>query len=120
MMYFVCIDKSYLKKYYLLLHLNHKKEKYAICQFNINNLEWTKYILEECEKNNSPVILGVSESSIAHYEQGITMPGADIILKCAEYFNVNIDYIFGRCSYKSNYINLNSIFCKKSRKLGLC
>ena len=58
-------------------------------------------------------ILGVSESSIAHYEQGITMPGADIILKCAEYFNVNIDYIFGRCSYKSNYINLNSIFCKK-------
>lgn len=36
------------------------REKYAICQFNINNLEWAKYILEECKSNNAPVILGVS------------------------------------------------------------
>ncbi len=42
------------------------KNKYAIPQFNINNLEWTKYILEECNKNNSPVILGVSESTIKY------------------------------------------------------
>ena len=40
------------------------KEKYAIAQFNINNLEWTKYILEESNKNKSPIILGVSESAI--------------------------------------------------------
>lgn len=40
--------------------------KYAICQFNINNLEWAKYILEECEKNFSPVILGVSESAVKY------------------------------------------------------
>lgn len=37
-----------------------KEEKYAIPQFNINNLEWAKYILEECEKEKSPVFLGVS------------------------------------------------------------
>lgn len=37
--------------------------KYAIPHFNINNLEWTRFILEECEKNNSPVILGVSEGA---------------------------------------------------------
>ena len=37
-----------------------KKNKYAVPQFNINNLEWTRFILEECDKNNSPVILGVS------------------------------------------------------------
>lgn len=43
-----------------------KEEKYAIPQFNINNLEWTKYILEECNNNNSPVILGVSESAIKY------------------------------------------------------
>lgn len=42
------------------------KEKYAVAQFNINNLEWTKYILEECEKNLSPVILGVSEGAIKY------------------------------------------------------
>ena len=40
-----------------------KKGKYAIPQFNINNLEWTKYILEECQANNVPVILGVSEGA---------------------------------------------------------
>lgn len=40
-----------------------KKEKYAVPQFNINNLEWAKYILEECQLNNVPVILGVSEGA---------------------------------------------------------
>ena len=43
-----------------------KKENYAIAQFNINNLEWTKYILEECNEQKSPVILGVSESAIKY------------------------------------------------------
>lgn len=41
-----------------------KKNKYAVPQFNINNLEWAKFILEECNENNSPVILGISESTI--------------------------------------------------------
>ena len=34
--------------------------KYAVGQFNINNLEWTKAILNTAQKLNSPVILGVS------------------------------------------------------------
>ena len=37
--------------------------KYAVPQLNINNLEWIKYILEECEGLKSPVILGVSEGA---------------------------------------------------------
>jgi len=40
--------------------------KRAIPQFNINNLEWTKYILEECEKEKCPVILGASEGAIKY------------------------------------------------------
>lgn len=40
-----------------------KKEKYAVPHFNINNLEWTRYILETCEEMRSPVILGVSEGA---------------------------------------------------------
>ena len=40
-----------------------KKDGYAVPQFNINNLEWTKYILEACEEGKSPVILGVSEGA---------------------------------------------------------
>ena len=37
--------------------------KYAVGQFNINNLEWTKEILLAAEKAKSPVILGVSEGA---------------------------------------------------------
>ncbi|MBE6848270.1 MAG: class II fructose-1,6-bisphosphate aldolase [Ruminococcus sp.] len=37
--------------------------KYAVGQFNINNLEWTKAILLTAQKLNSPVILGVSEGA---------------------------------------------------------
>ncbi len=40
-----------------------RKEKYAVGQFNINNLEWTKAILLTAEENKSPVILGVSEGA---------------------------------------------------------
>ena len=36
---------------------------YAVGQFNINNLEWTKAILETAQECNSPVILGVSEGA---------------------------------------------------------
>lgn len=43
-----------------------KINKYAVPHFNINNLEWTRFILEECQLNNSPVILGVSEGAIKY------------------------------------------------------
>ncbi len=40
-----------------------KAGKYAVGQFNINNLEWTKAILLTAQEMNSPVILGVSEGA---------------------------------------------------------
>ncbi len=40
-----------------------KADKYAVGQFNINNLEWTKAILLTAQECNSPVILGVSEGA---------------------------------------------------------
>ena len=43
-----------------------KKNKEAVFQFNINNLEWAKCILEECDKLKTPVILGVSESAVKY------------------------------------------------------
>ena len=36
---------------------------YAVGQFNINNLEWTKAVLNAAEEMKSPVILGVSEGA---------------------------------------------------------
>ena len=40
-----------------------KAGHYAVGQFNINNLEWTKAILMTAQELNSPVILGVSEGA---------------------------------------------------------
>lgn len=40
-----------------------KAGHYAVGQFNINNLEWTRAILETAQELNSPVILGVSEGA---------------------------------------------------------
>ena len=72
--------------------LNKAKEgKYAVGQFNINNLEWTKQILLTAEEMKSPVILGVSEGAAKymggfktvcgmvkgmHDDLGITVPVA--------------------------------------------
>ncbi len=81
--------------------------KYAVGQFNINNLEWTKAILQTAQENNSPVILGVSEGAGKYMtgfktvsamvsamieEMGITVPVAlhldhgsyDGAMKCIE------------------------------------
>ena len=51
-----------------------KAGKYAVGQFNINNLEWTKAILLTANEMNSPVILGVSEGA------GKYMGGYDVIV----------------------------------------
>lgn len=37
--------------------------KYAVGQFNINNLEWTQAVLQAAQEDHSPVILGVSEGA---------------------------------------------------------
>jgi len=46
-----------------------KDGKYAVAQININNLEWTKAVLQTAQELNSPVILGVSEGA-AKYMTG--------------------------------------------------
>ena len=84
-----------------------KAGHYAVGQFNINNLEWTKAILTAAQECNSPVILGVSEGAGKYMggyktivgmvngmieELGITVPVAthldhgsyDACLKCVE------------------------------------
>ena len=43
--------------------LKAKEGHYAVGQFNINNLEWTKSILLTAQELQSPVILGVSEGA---------------------------------------------------------
>lgn len=53
-------------------------------------------------------IFNLSGSAIAHYEQGITLPGCEILSKFADYFNVPVDYLLGRSSCKIEYTKLNN------------
>lgn len=65
-----------------------KKGHYAVPQFNINNLEWTKYILEKCNELNIPVILGVSEGA-AKYMGGFKVVSA-MVKAMVESLNIEI------------------------------
>lgn len=62
--------------------------KYAIPHFNINNLEWTRFILEECENLKTPVIIGVSEGA-AKYMGGFKTV-ADMVLNLVNYLNITV------------------------------
>lgn len=68
--------------------LKAEAEKYAVPQFNINNLEWTRFILEECERLKSPVILGVSEGA-AKYMGGFQTV-ADMVKNLVEFLSITI------------------------------
>lgn len=66
-----------------------KEGKYAVGQFNINNLEWTKTILSVAEELNAPVILGVSEGA-AKYMCGFeTVVG--MVKGMMKYLNITVD-----------------------------
>ena len=65
--------------------LNSAKEaKYAVGQFNINNLEYIQGILEAAEEEKSPVILGVSEGA-ARYMGGFKVAVAMVKALMEEY-----------------------------------
>ncbi len=70
--------------------LNKAREgKYAVGQFNINNLEWTKTILETAQKNNAPVILGVSEGAMKYMGGFETIVG--MVKGLMNYLNITVD-----------------------------
>ena len=69
--------------------LNDAREgKYAVAHFNINNLEWTKFILEKVEELHVPVILGVSEGA-AKYMGGYKTV-VDMVIDLHDYLNVTV------------------------------
>lgn len=65
-----------------------KEEHYAVPHFNINNLEWTKFILEECNELNVPVILGVSEGAVKY--MGSYLVVADLVKAMIKSLNIKI------------------------------
>lgn len=70
-----------------IAHENH----YAVGQFNINNLEWTKAILLTAQELNSPVILGVSEGA-AKYMGGFKVVAA-MVKAMDESLNISVPVV---------------------------
>lgn len=65
-----------------------KEGNYAVPQFNINNLEWTRFILEEVQNLNSPVILGVSEGAMKYMGGFKTV--RDMVFNLINYLNITV------------------------------
>lgn len=65
-----------------------REGKYAVGQFNINNLEWTKSILQTAQELQAPVILGVSEGA-GKYMCGFKVV-ADMVKAMIEEMNITV------------------------------
>ena len=65
-----------------------KREKYAVGQFNINNLEFAQAILQAAQEENSPVICGVSEGA-ARYMGGYKTV-VNMITALIEEYNITV------------------------------
>ncbi len=68
-----------------------KQGNYAVPHFNINNLEWTRYILEEMQELNSGVIIGVSEGAIK-YMGGVNVV-TNLVKSLIKDLNIQIDVV---------------------------
>ena len=70
----------------MLIHAN--ENKYAVGQFNINNLEWVVGVLTAAQNTKSPVILGVSGGTIKHMCGFDTI--TDIVKGAIKYLNITV------------------------------
>lgn len=86
--------------------LNH----YAVPHFNINNLEWAKYILEECNLRRKDVILGVSEGAIKY------MGGYNVVGQMVSALINDLDISINVCLHLDHGTSFES--CKKAIDAG--
>ncbi|MBQ6153860.1 MAG: class II fructose-1,6-bisphosphate aldolase [Ruminococcus sp.] len=113
-----------------------KAGHYAVGQFNINNLEWTKAILLTAEELKSPVILGVSEGAGKYMcgyktvvgmvngmieELGITVPVA-LHLDHGSYEGAKkcIEAGFSSIMFDGSHYPIEENFAKTKELVGIC
>ena len=113
-----------------------KEGHYAVGQFNINNLEWTKAILQTAEELKSPVILGVSEGAGKYMcgyktvvgmvkgmieELGITVPVA-LHLDHGSYEGAKkcIEAGFSSIMFDGSHYPIEENFEKTKELVGIC
>ena len=87
-----------------------KKNKSVIYHFNINNLEWTRIIMESCNKLQTPVILGVSEGAIKY------MGGYHVVVEMVKALIQDLNIEIDICLHLDHGSSFES--CKKAIDAG--
>lgn len=105
----ICIGDVMLVNGISMLNIA-KRKKEVIYHFNINNLEWTKVILEECNKLNTPVILGVSEGAIKY------MGGYNVVVALVKALIHDLDIKIDVCLHLDHGSSFES--CQKAIDAG--
>ena len=77
----------------------------VVYHFNINNLEWAKIILEECNKLNVPVILGASEGAIKY------MGGYHVVAELVKALIKDLDIKIDVCLHLDHGSSFESCKC---------
>lgn len=86
------------------------KNNYAVAQFNINNLEWARFILEKCNEMEKPVILGVSEGAIKY------MGGYNVVTSLVKSLVLDLDIKIPVAIHLDHGSSFES--CKKAIEAG--
>ncbi len=89
------------------LFVSAQKKEYAIPAYNINNLEWIKYILQACNEDNSPVILAVTPLSIKYF--GGYKIVSNLVKDLIEQLNIRIPVVLHLDHAKDFYSCKNAI-----------
>lgn len=95
-----------------------KSDKYSKAD-NVDNIIGN--ILSDLRKNKRlsqkefAKVLNVSEGTIAHYEQGVTIPNIEMLVKYADYFHVNVEYLLGRVMFDFEFTKLNETLCNNMK-----
>ena len=87
-----------------------RRDGRVIYHFNINNLEWTKIILEKCNELKTPVILGVSEGAIRY------MGGYRVVSSLVRSLIMDLNILVDVCLHLDHGSNFDS--CKEAVDSG--
>ncbi len=71
---------------------------------------------KDMKKKELAQILNVSPACISQYENGISMPGHDVLAHMAQFFEVSIDFLLGN---EEPYFDLGRTFCNSTTYLDL-
>lgn len=85
------------------------KEKVYEDSFSKERRETIAFVLKNLRERKGMTqrevahVLHIADSTISHYEKGISVPSTEMIIRLADFYNVTTDYLLGNCSSRINY-----------------